>query len=377
MANPTTPTAQLALDTIYQKPTKGIPSWLLNIMEHSQIERLAGAQPGDYVKRPHEVYLAMQRAIGTCLLDQYLAENPLSMSDRGFEGGSHGATTGAEEIVVDGMVIDSPEAVVEHMERFVFPKLQAAVRDFDEDAHARQVIEHENALQERIGPTMLKNPYGVISFPGFAYGTYGYVNYFSAYALFPDVYEKHFSLQADVCVRHTRAAVKAIIEGDLPPFVRLDFDMADSRGTLVHIDSLDKIWFPHFARSIEPALKAGIKMIWHCDGNLMEMVPRLLDCGLVGFQGFQYEDGMDYERICKMKTRDGQSLIIIAGASVTRTLPMGTPADVKREIDWLVANGPKTGLFLGGSSSIAPGVPWENIVTLVEGLKYYQAHGRG
>ena len=70
-------------------------------------------------------------------------------------------------------------------------------------------------------------------------------------------------------------------------------------------------------------------------------------------------------------------LIIIGGVSVTRTLPFGTPGDVKREIDWLVANGPKTGLFLGCSSSVTPGVPWENIEALVEGFHYYRTHGRG
>jgi uncharacterized protein (DUF169 family) len=32
------------------------------------------------------------------------------------------------------------------------------------------------------------------------------------------------------------------------------------------------------------------------------------------------------------------------------------------------------GLFLGGSSSIALGVPWENLATLVEGLRYYRTH---
>ena len=73
-------------------------------------------------------------------------------------------------------------------------------------------------------------------------------------------------------------------------------------------------------------------MIWHCDGNLMQMVPRLLDAGLHGFQGFQYENGMDYERICQMKSCEGDSLIIIAGVSVTRTLPQGTPDDVRREM---------------------------------------------
>jgi hypothetical protein len=50
--------------------------------------------------------------------------------------------------------------------------------------------------------------------------------------------------------------------------------MADGRGTLVNIKSLDKIWLPHFARCLEPVLNTGVRMIWHCDGNLMAMVPR-------------------------------------------------------------------------------------------------------
>ena len=92
---------------------------------------------------------------------------------------------------------------------------------------------------------------------------------------------------------HNRAAARAVTEGGLPPLCRLDHDMADSRGTLVHIDSLDRLWLPHFARSIEPLVQAGVRLLWHCDGNLMEMVPRLLEAGIAGFQGFQYEDGMD------------------------------------------------------------------------------------
>jgi hypothetical protein len=153
--------------------------------------------------------------------------------------------------------------------------------------------------------------------------------------------------------------------------------MADSRGTLVRPETLDRLWFPHFSRCLDPLLRAGVNLIWHCDGNLMAMVPRLLEVGLAGFQGFQHEDGMDYARICRMKTREGRTPIIIAGASVTRTLPMGSPGDVKRELDWLVEFGPPVGLFLGGSSSIAPGVPWENMVALKEGLAHYRRHGRG
>lgn len=375
----TSETAHLALDTILQQPTRGIPTWALFLMQHTYIERLAGVQPGDYKKNPEAVYVAMQRAVGACMLDQYIPTNPLTIGNAGYETESatrHTATTGAEQIVCDGIRIDSPEAVVAHMERFVFPRLHKAIADFDAERRVREILDNELAIQTRLGPDILKCGYGFGSFPTLAYSTYGYEAYFMAYALYPEVIEKCFALQADLALLHNQAAARAYVQGNLPPFYRLDHDMADSRGLLVKPETLDKLWFPHFARCLEPLLTTDVRLIWHCDGNLMAMVPRLLDVGIRGFQGFQYEDGMDYERISALKTRDRQSLILLAGVSVTRTLPFGKPADVKRELTWLVEHGPTTGLFLGASSSITPGVPWENIATLVEGLKYFRAHGR-
>ena len=370
------PNAQLALDTVYQRPTTGVPTGLVHLMEHAHIERLAGVAPGAYKKSPREVYLKCILAIGVCGLDQFIPDNPLSMGDHGYEGASKGATTGAEQVICDGMAIDSPEAVVEHMEKFVFPSIRRGISEFNEDKRVRDIIEGERKIQEEFGPDILKTGYGFVSFPGFAYGSYGYVNYFSAYALYPEVMEKHYSLQADWCVLNNRAAARAYSEAKLPPMYRLDHDMADSRGTLVTPESLDRIWLPHFARCIEPVVKAGVRLLWHCDGNLMAMVPRLIEAGVSGFQGFQYEDGMDYERICRMRARDGSEMLIMAGASVTRTLPMGTADDVRREVKWLVEKGPRTGLFLACSSSVTPGVPWDNIAALVEGLNYYRTRGR-
>ncbi|MBI2297714.1 MAG: hypothetical protein HYU66_01960 [Armatimonadetes bacterium] len=368
--------AQLALDTIAGRSCRGIPTWLLNVMEHRQLERLAGAETGEYQREPERVYLAFEHAIGCCFLDQWIPTNPLSMGDHGYEGAARGATTGAEQVVVDGLVIDSPEAVCEHLERFEFPRLARAAEGFDEDRRVAEILAGERAQQTLLGPDILKTGYGFIGFPALHYFHYGYVNYLMALALYPEVLERHFALQADVLVRNNRAAARAYATGELPPLYRLDHDMADSRGMLANIATLDRIWLPHFARSLEPVVQADVRLIWHCDGNLMALVPRLLEVGIRGFQGFQYEDGMDYERICAMKARDGSDLFIIAGVSVTTTLPLGTPADVKRQLDWLVAAGPRQGLCLGGSSSICPGVPWENLRTFVDGLHYYREHGR-
>ncbi|MDD5727571.1 MAG: uroporphyrinogen decarboxylase family protein [Victivallales bacterium] len=372
--------AQLALDTISMKETKGIPNWALHDMQWSHIETLSGNPPGSYPLDPVKVYLDFQLKAGVCFIDQWIPKNPLSMKDQGYDDTKErGATTGAEEIIRDGILIDSPEAVVEHMEKYVFPQLEQNRRELETNAdeQVNKLIAGELEVQKLFGVNMVKGPYGVFfMFPRLLYGSYGYANYFMAYALYPEIIEKCFKLQADVAEFHNRHAARAIIEGGLPRLLRLDHDMADSRGTLVDIKSLDKIWFPHFSRSIKPFLDAGIRLIWHCDGNLMQMVPRLLEVGLGGFQGFQYEDGMDYEKICRMTDRNGGPLFIIVGVSVTRTLPHGKPADVRREMAWLVEKGPKRGLMLGCSSSIAPGIPLENIKTLIEGFAYYREHGR-
>jgi hypothetical protein len=349
-------------------------------MQWSQLEELSGNPPGSYPKDPVRVYLEFMLKSGVCFLDQWIPENPLSMTDQGYgEDTPRGATTGAEKIVRDGILIDSPEAAVEHMEKHLFPSWEKWGRELEANADKEiyKRISGEVEVQQLFGMNMLKGPYGgFFSFPGFLYGHYGYANYFMAYALYPEVIERGFKIHADAAAVHNRIAARAIVEGGLPRLVRLDHDMADSRGTLVDVKTLEKLWFPHFARAIQPFLDAGIRLIWHCDGNLMEMVPRLLEVGIGGFQGFQYEDGMDYPAICRMKDRDGNPLFIIAGVSVTRTLPHGKPDDVNREMRRLVDNGPKVGLMLGCSSSIAPGVPLENMKTLIEGFKYYREHGR-
>lgn len=374
-----TDNAQLAWDTIERKPRREIPMWLINPMEWRMIDRLAGVPEGSYKADPVRVYRRMLERSSCCMVDQWIPANPLTMGAHGYESDKErSATTGAKSIVADGMPIAEPEDVVAHVEKFLLPRLQRDIATYDEAAAVAAMLTRDREVQAEMGPAMLKAPYmEFASLPYFLYGLYGYECYFMAYALYPEIMERLFKLQGDFATLKNRAGARAIVEGNLPRYLRLDHDMADSRGTLVDIATLDRIWFPHFARCIQPFFDAGVTLIWHCDGNLSQMVPRLLECGLGGFQGFQYEDGMDYRKIGAMKDRDGRDLLIIAGVSVTRTLPRGTPDDVRKELKFLVENGPRTGLFLGASSSIAPGVPWENLKALQDGFAYYRQQGRG
>ena len=346
-------------------------------MDIPLLEELAQSPSGSYEKNPEQIYLKYIWNTGINCLDQFIPENPLIMTQKGFSSQTKRTpTTGLKHIVLDGITIDSPEAVAHHIEKFFIPSIKKAIQDFDEEKTVRLIIDQERSIQEKLGETVLKSGYSYIKFPTLSYSYYGYENYFMAYLLYPDIIEKLFSAQADYAELHNKAAARAIIEGKLPLLYRLDHDMADSRGLLVSMKSLEKMWVPHFSRSIKPVLKTGMNLIWHCDGNLMELIPYLIDCGIVGFQGFQYEAGMDYVKICKMKTKSGESLIIVAGVSVTDVLPHGTPQKVKEHMKFLVENGPETGLFLAASSSITPGTSRENVLTFIEGLKFYREHGR-
>jgi len=375
-------TARTAAKTLAMELADGIPIMGVNVMDTRYQEHVAGVPCGSYPEQPEQVNKRFYQKIGVSLCDQYIPRNPLSMDAHGYrEDTPRTVTTGEATVMLDGMMIDSPEATVEHMERYVFPRLEKeieSVKKADRIAAARILVEREYALQHFLAPEVLKVPYGegYNHFPSFRYGIYGYINYFTAFVMYPEIMERDFRLQADLAVELNRIAALSFQMGDLPRVLRLDHDMADSRSTLVDICLLDRLWFPHFARAIQPYLDAEIRLLWHCDGNLMEMVPRLIACGVGGFQGFQYEDGMNYERICRMTTRDGEPLMIWAGVSVTRTLPYGTPEEVRREMMWLVECAPPVGFVLGASSSVVPGVPWENLDALVEGFRYFRTYKR-
>ena len=109
----------------------------------------------------------------------------------------------------------------------------------------------------------------------------------------------------------------------------------------------------------------GAKVIYHSDGAVMEAVPGLIDMGIDVLQALQFDArGMDAE---ELKQRYGDRLCFEGGVSVQRTLPFGTPDDVRREVRHLVATlGRSGGYILGPSHAIQAGTPPENVVAMFD-----------
>jgi hypothetical protein len=356
-----------------QGPEDGIPSWILVVMDVGWTERLLGEPAGAYDLDAVGLELRQKQVLGTAIFDQ-LVTTPRSQVESGF-----GGRVSAHQAVVDGIPIDGPEDVLRHYEQVVVPGLESAIARFPERAETIRAewLASFRQLEERLGPETLLIPYGgVQEKPVFRYFTYGYEPYFTFFALYPEVQEEAFRLEGAYAEMHNGVLAQAIVDEGIPPVIRCDHDMTSAAGPMASIETLDRIYFPHLERAMRPLVDRGIQLLWHCDGNVNLFIPRLLEIGFSGFQGFQYECDMDYPTIAKMRRRDGEPLTLIVGASVTTTMVFGTPDDVRREVDWLVRESGDSYLALAATSSICPGTPWENIDALVERMCFYQEHGR-
>jgi uroporphyrinogen decarboxylase len=120
---------------------------------------------------------------------------------------------------------------------------------------------------------------------------------------------------------------------------------------------------PRFARMVERARSHGKDVFLHSDGDIIEIIPDLIEAGLTILNPVQ-PDVMD---IYAVKREFGRHLTFLGGVSVQELLPRGTPqqirAEVRRLIDEVGAGG---GFIIAPTHSLGSDIPLENLVVLVE-----------
>ena len=155
--------------------------------------------------------------------------------------------------------------------------------------------------------------------------------------------------------------VKRLVQEDLT-FLYIGDDVAHKHATLVHPDLLRRLWIPRMERIMAPARERGIPILFHSDGNIMELIPDLLDIGVAAINPVE-PYGMDIREVRK---RFGSRLALVGNLDVGGSLARGTPTEVARDArDLIGAVGGKGGLVLASSHSITRNVPPENFLAMV------------
>jgi hypothetical protein len=195
------------------------------------------------------------------------------------------------------------------------------------------------------------------------YCRYGYEAYLSAIALYPAAVGKVYWADGIQARARNERLIKVMREYDLPWLVFCGQDFCSGQGLMVSPRFLDDYYWPQARRALEPLLDAGVRLIFHCDGNAMPIVNSASACGWSGWQGFQYEFGVDPYRLRELRGRQDRAPLFLAGLSVTRTLPWGQPEDAAAEVEWIMeySNGGE-GLFLFTSNVITAEAPPQNVL---------------
>jgi uroporphyrinogen decarboxylase len=153
--------------------------------------------------------------------------------------------------------------------------------------------------------------------------------------------------------------------GDLIDLVFISDDMATQESLLLSLDA----WDHHFKHRLENWCQIihrhGKKVLFHTDGAARPIVPRLIKAGIDVLNPVQHIcRGMD----CVELQRDfGDSVIFHGGVENQRTLPFGTPEQVREETRaCMKALGKNGGYICGSCHNVQAGTPVENILAMIE-----------
>jgi hypothetical protein len=199
------------------------------------------------------------------------------------------------------------------------------------------------------------------------YTEFGYTAFLTACALYPEHVGKIWWVKSLHSRERAKILARLFREYDLVPMLFCGEDLANNQGPMVSPSFLRKYYLPTVQMIIEPLVNMGVRMIHHCDGDIRPLVKDYLAIGFSGFQGFQYELGVDIRELRKLRSAMGEELLFLTGLSVSRTLPFGTAEDLRDEVDYFVdCTEGGQGMFLFTSNVTGVEVPAANIRTAYE-----------
>ena len=120
---------------------------------------------------------------------------------------------------------------------------------------------------------------------------------------------------------------------------------------------------PHLRRMYDRIRGAGKFVYMHSCGHVLPLIPDLIEVGGNILQPLQPE-AMD---VFEVKRRFGRDLCLMGGISTQRTLPLGTPEQVRAEVRRCLQHlGTGGGYVMAPAKCILPDVPVENAIALID-----------
>ena len=178
-----------------------------------------------------------------------------------------------------------------------------------------------------------------------------------------------WSPNSSAAVGETQLAVfRRIVEMDDIGAMWYGDDLAYYSGTMVSPKVLRQYLFPYMEEMGAICREKDLPFVLHSDGNLWDILPDLLACGLNALHPIEPK-AMDSR---ELKARYGDRLCLLGNVEIGETLTLGTPADVEAEVRERIRTlAPGGGYAVGSSNTVAHYVNLENFEAMVRATRKY------
>ncbi len=324
-------------------PTLG--GWVAGVKNLSQI---AGITSQEYLANPMRAVIKANLALDVDGMINPVV--PKSLDEIRTDSVLDASFTGVQPEALLERANSLPDNEREVLSSFDYPA---------EEAHYRNYF--ETAFRDWGGIQPLPNFWEIGGhFP--LYVEFGYSAFLMACADYPQAVGKIYWVKSLASRERAKILVRLFKEYDLVPVMFCGEDLANNKGPMVSPAFLRQYYLPSVRMIIAPLVDAGVRFIHHCDGDVRPLLDDYIETGFSGFQGFQYELGLDIYEMRKKRSKLGEELLFFTGLSVSRTLPFGSQQDIYDEVDYFLdATGGGTGMFLITSNVAGVEVPPENL----------------
>jgi len=152
------------------------------------------------------------------------------------------------------------------------------------------------------------------------------------------------------------------------------FFMGDDFGTQNGLFISNTMWRRFyksgFKKFIDLAHRYGIKVMHHTCGNVTDLIPDFIECGLDILQSLQ--PGAMSGNFEKIKKEFGRYICFQGGMDIQNTMPFGSPEDIEREVSERIRNfAPGGGYIICTAHNMLPDTPLENVLALYRSALAY------
>src|SRR5680860_429862 len=181
--------------------------------------------------------------------------------------------------------------------------------------------------------------------------------------------EKEINYLLDGITEFNMEMAKKVIKTGNIDGVYTGDDVGTQRGMIMSPETWRKFFRGRYKKLWGVYKAEGIPVFHHSCGNLIDIIPDLIDIGLDVLSPIQPE-AMDPAFLSE---RFGKQLTFFGGISTQKTLPFGCPEDVRREIiDRIKVLGRHNGYIVSPSHEVTSDCRDDNFKMLLSTLKNYR-----